>query len=98
MVMKCKAKSSETYVATEEESCLKEEKSESVVVVSSPSFFPETKLQSKKEFEMGNNYSSISYSFSIIACDLFSIVPWVWCRVASIRNRMHPKSVQKENE
>jgi hypothetical protein len=45
------------------------------VVVSSPSFFPETKLQSKKEFEMGNNYSSISYSFSIIACDLFSIVP-----------------------
>jgi hypothetical protein len=75
MVMKCKAKSSETYVATEEESCLKEEKSESVVVVSSPSFFPETKLQSKKEFEMGNNYSSISYSFSIIACDLFSIVP-----------------------
>jgi hypothetical protein len=73
--VKCKTKSSETYVATKEETCLKEERSESVVVVSSQAFFPETKLRSTKEFEIGNNYSSISCSFSIIACDLFSIVP-----------------------
>lgn len=75
--MKCKTKSSETYVATKEETCLKEERSESesVVVVSSQDFFPETKLRSTKEFEIVNNYSSISCSFSIIACDLFSIVP-----------------------
>ncbi len=50
--MKCKTKSSETYVATEEETCLKEERSESVVVDSSQAFFPETKLRSTKEFEM----------------------------------------------
>lgn len=37
--MKCKTKSSETYVATEEETCLKEERSEPVVVVHHKPFF-----------------------------------------------------------